>query len=32
MEYREQSVTTAGMKEMQLLSVCSLDLDNQVIH
>ena len=30
MEYGEQSVTMAGMKEMQLLSVISLDLDNQV--
>ena len=31
MEYGEQSVTMAGMKEMQLLSVSSWDLDNQVI-
>ena len=30
MECGEQSVTMAGMKEMQLLSVSSWDLDNQV--
>ena len=31
MECGEQSVTMAGMKEMQLLSVSSWGLDNQVI-
>ena len=30
MECGEQSVTMAGMKEMQLLSVSSWGLDNQV--
>ena len=30
MEYGEQFATMAGMKEMQLLSAISLDLDNQV--